>query len=106
MREAIPPLPNTPSWRDAQLKKAQRQLYLYLYFYEYQYGRPLLVQLISIKSLDTVLTFNNLVSDWRRTDRDSRTYWQIRNERMVINYHFRELTQEVTLSCMKVAHSL
>jgi hypothetical protein len=29
----IPPLPNTPSWRGAQLKKrAQGQLYLYLYF--------------------------------------------------------------------------
>jgi hypothetical protein len=31
MSGAIPPLPNTPSWRGAQLKKAQRQLYsLYL----------------------------------------------------------------------------
>jgi len=30
MREAVPPLPNTPSWRGAQLKiKAQGQLYLY-----------------------------------------------------------------------------
>jgi hypothetical protein len=27
MRGAIPPLPNTPSWRGAQLKKAQGQLY-------------------------------------------------------------------------------
>jgi len=26
MRGAIPPLPNTPSWRGAQLKKAQGQL--------------------------------------------------------------------------------
>jgi hypothetical protein len=31
MSEAIPSLPNTPSWRGAQLKKAQGQLYLYLY---------------------------------------------------------------------------
>jgi hypothetical protein len=30
MLEAIPPLPHTPSWRGAQLKKAQGQLYLYL----------------------------------------------------------------------------
>jgi len=30
MREDIPPLPNTPSWRGAQLKKARGQLYLYL----------------------------------------------------------------------------
>jgi hypothetical protein len=29
MRGAIPPLPNTPSWR-AELKKAQVRLYLYL----------------------------------------------------------------------------
>jgi hypothetical protein len=27
---ATPPLPNTPSWRGAQLKKAQGQFYLYL----------------------------------------------------------------------------
>jgi len=26
--------PNTPSWHDAQLKKAQEQLYLYLYVYQ------------------------------------------------------------------------
>jgi len=31
----IPPLPNTPSWRDAQLKKAQEQRYLYLYHYHF-----------------------------------------------------------------------
>jgi hypothetical protein len=32
MRGAIPPLPNTPSWRGAQLKKeAQGQLYLYIW---------------------------------------------------------------------------
>jgi hypothetical protein len=32
MRGAIPPLPNTPSWRGAQLqRKAQGQLYFYLY---------------------------------------------------------------------------
>jgi hypothetical protein len=30
MRGAIPPLPNTSSWRGAQLKKAQGQLYLHL----------------------------------------------------------------------------
>jgi len=30
MRGAIPQLPHTPSWRGAQLKKAQGQLYLYL----------------------------------------------------------------------------
>jgi len=30
MRGAIAPLPNTPSWRGAQLKKSQRQLYLTL----------------------------------------------------------------------------
>jgi hypothetical protein len=30
MRGAIPPLPSTPSWRGAQLKKAQGQIYLYL----------------------------------------------------------------------------
>jgi hypothetical protein len=28
--EAIPPLPNTPSWRSAQLKKSLWQFYLYL----------------------------------------------------------------------------
>jgi hypothetical protein len=33
MSGAIPPLPNTPSWRGDQLKKeAQGQLYLYLTF--------------------------------------------------------------------------
>jgi hypothetical protein len=30
MNGAIPPLPNTPLWRGAQLKEAQGQLYLYL----------------------------------------------------------------------------
>jgi hypothetical protein len=30
MRRAIPPSPHTLSWRGAQLKKAQGQLYLYL----------------------------------------------------------------------------
>jgi heme/copper-type cytochrome/quinol oxidase subunit 2 len=30
MRGAIPPLPNTPSWRGAQLKKPQGQLYILL----------------------------------------------------------------------------
>jgi hypothetical protein len=30
--------PNTPSWRGAQLKKAQGQLYLYLYFYQREGG--------------------------------------------------------------------
>jgi hypothetical protein len=29
MRGSIPPLPNTPSWRGAQLKKAEGQLNLY-----------------------------------------------------------------------------
>jgi hypothetical protein len=29
MSGAIPPLPNTPRWRGAQLKEAQGQLYLY-----------------------------------------------------------------------------
>jgi hypothetical protein len=33
MHEAIPPLPNTPSWPGAQLNKAQGQFYLYLYLY-------------------------------------------------------------------------
>jgi hypothetical protein len=31
MSGAIPPLPNTPSWPGAQLKKAQAQLYVYLH---------------------------------------------------------------------------
>jgi len=31
MRGAIPPLPNTPSWRGAEFKKAQGQLYLYVH---------------------------------------------------------------------------
>jgi hypothetical protein len=31
VREAIPPLPNTPSWCRARFKKSQGQLYLYLY---------------------------------------------------------------------------
>jgi len=31
MRGAIPPLPNTQSWRGAQLK-TQGQLYLYLFY--------------------------------------------------------------------------
>jgi hypothetical protein len=35
MTGAILPLPNTPSWRDAQLKNAQGQIYLYLYLYLY-----------------------------------------------------------------------
>jgi hypothetical protein len=29
MHEAVPPLPNTPSWCGAQLKKAQGKLNLY-----------------------------------------------------------------------------
>jgi hypothetical protein len=33
MHGAILPLPNMPSWCDAQLKKAQGKLYLYLYRY-------------------------------------------------------------------------
>jgi hypothetical protein len=31
MSGTITPLPNTPSWRGAQLKKAQGQLYLHQY---------------------------------------------------------------------------
>jgi hypothetical protein len=31
MGGAVPPLPNTPSWRDGQLGGAQGQFYLYLY---------------------------------------------------------------------------
>jgi len=31
MHGAIHPLPNTPSWHGAQLKKEEGQLYLYLY---------------------------------------------------------------------------
>jgi hypothetical protein len=31
MSGAVPPLPNTLSWRGAQFKKAQEQLYLHLY---------------------------------------------------------------------------
>jgi hypothetical protein len=31
MSGALPPLPNTPSWRGAQLKEAQEQLYVYLF---------------------------------------------------------------------------
>jgi hypothetical protein len=33
MGGAVPPLPNTPSWRDAQLGGAQKQLYYYYYYY-------------------------------------------------------------------------
>jgi len=32
MGGAIPPLPNTPSWRRTQLKKAQGHLYLVRYW--------------------------------------------------------------------------
>jgi len=31
MRGAITPFPNTPSWRGAQLKEAQGQLYLFTF---------------------------------------------------------------------------
>jgi hypothetical protein len=31
MRGAIPPLPNAPSWRGAQIRKAQGQLYSFMY---------------------------------------------------------------------------
>jgi hypothetical protein len=31
MRGDVPLLPNTPSWRGAQLRKTQGQVYLYLY---------------------------------------------------------------------------
>jgi hypothetical protein len=34
MGGAVPPLPNMPSWRGAQLGGAQGQLYLYLYIFE------------------------------------------------------------------------
>jgi hypothetical protein len=51
MGGAVPPLPNTPSWRGAQLGGAQRQLYLCgkefykliligLYFYGYHNTKP------------------------------------------------------------------
>jgi len=33
MLEATPPLPNTPSWRGAQFKKAWWQLYLYFHWF-------------------------------------------------------------------------
>jgi hypothetical protein len=45
MSGAIPPLPNTPSWRGAQLKKAQGQLYLL----------PLPLTYLVLKVLATVL---------------------------------------------------
>jgi hypothetical protein len=35
MRGVIPPLPNTPPWRGAQLKIGAQGLYLYLYLYLY-----------------------------------------------------------------------
>jgi hypothetical protein len=38
MSGAIPPLPNTPSWRGAQFKKAQGQLYLYLLLNHIEYN--------------------------------------------------------------------
>jgi len=31
MSGSVPPLPSTPSWRGAQFKKAQGQLYLYIF---------------------------------------------------------------------------
>jgi len=34
MRGAIPPLPNTPSWRGAQLKKSTGTTLPYLYLYQ------------------------------------------------------------------------
>jgi hypothetical protein len=39
MRGAIPSLPNTPSWRGAQLKKAQGHLYHYHLHYNVKRGR-------------------------------------------------------------------
>jgi len=36
MRGAIPPLPQTPSWQDTQLKKTVGQIYLYLTFTYYE----------------------------------------------------------------------
>jgi hypothetical protein len=44
MSGAIPPLPNMPSWRGAQLKEAQGQLYLLLFAksqYEFSSGDKL-----------------------------------------------------------------
>jgi hypothetical protein len=43
MGGAVPSLPNTPSWRGAQLGGAQGQLYLYL---NCKYQRPLLLLLL------------------------------------------------------------
>jgi hypothetical protein len=34
MSGATSPLPNTPSWRGAQLKKAQGQIYFYFYRFQ------------------------------------------------------------------------
>jgi hypothetical protein len=36
MRGAIPPLPNTPSWRGAKLRKAQKQHYRYHYILSFK----------------------------------------------------------------------
>jgi hypothetical protein len=51
MSGAIPPLPNTPSWRDAELKKAQRQFYL---LYEFSIKSTAVVRLKSGNNSETV----------------------------------------------------
>jgi hypothetical protein len=49
MSGAIPPLPNTPSWRGVQLKKAQGQLHVYLKVtFEINTGKYLTVHFRSV----------------------------------------------------------
>jgi hypothetical protein len=47
MRGGITPLPNTPSWRGAQLKEAQGKLYIYIYLYGLKAVKLMVVYIFS-----------------------------------------------------------
>jgi hypothetical protein len=51
MREAIPALPNTPSWRGAQLKKAQGQLIYFIAEHMSERGQNLNIKIPKKKIL-------------------------------------------------------
>jgi hypothetical protein len=65
MNGAIPPLPNIPSWRGAQFKKAQGQLYLYflpltILGEEYTLPRPSLCNFLQSPVISSFLGSNSL----------------------------------------------
>jgi hypothetical protein len=81
MSGAIPPLPSMSSWRGAQLKIAQGQLYLYIYLYIY---------FLSV----TIRVINSRRMKWERHAArmcEIRNAWEIQSENVKGGRHSGDL---------------